>query len=333
MKNLFRMCNNSDFVTCIRNSNSSPDTIIHGLGGVIFWGAQTYMYVNIVHFFACVLVTFIYCALPTVNKNLYNRIVLRHNVSLLILGGILTVLGYCQVSECPFNSVATRVLWLSLQYFSNATVFWLNIVCFDITLTITRFCRIPNTGDRKDEDRKLIVYSMLVWGGALIPTMMAAIFEFVPQIPKDFILKANFMEASNGPKPIVNMYFFLLPACTLLFNNLLFVVTTYKIIKIQKSTELAVHNQKRLLREKYFIFLRLYLLMGAPWFFGTVMACLNMLVLLKICRTVQPVLWLFMLISHNKMKQYITNRLNTGRNCKSQFTQSNERLTSKVMKY
>lgn len=290
-------------------AKTSTDTIIHGLGAVTFWGAQTYMYVNIVHFLACIAVVIIYCTLPVAHKNLYNRVVLRHNVSLLIVGGILTLLGFCHlINDCLLNKVVVRLLWLNLQYFTNATVFWLNVVCFDMTLVITRFCWIPANGYRDDDDRKLTVYSILVWGGALVPTLMAAIFEFVPQVPSDFPLKANFTEASNGPRLIVNMYFFLLPACTLLCNNFLFALTTYNIIRVQRSTQLAVENQENLLRKKYFLFLRLYLFMGAPWFFGMVLACLNELVVLKVCRTLQPVLWLIMLASRRKIRLQLARR-------------------------
>lgn len=286
---------------------SKDDTIIHGLEGVKFWGAQTYMYVNIVHFFACAVVVIIYCSMPKANKNFYNRAVLQHNVSLLLVGGILALLGLCQLTDsCPFNDLAIRLLWLSLQYFTNATVFWLNAVSFDVTLMISRLCWISASEKRDDEDRKLLVYALAAYGGALLPTITAGLFEFAPQIAHDYWLKANFTEAANGPRPIVNMYFFLLPACTLFCNNLLFVVTTYNIVRVQRSTELATENQKVLLRERYFLFLRLYVLMGAPWFFGAVLACLNRLALLKVCRTMQPVLWMIVLASRAKIVHRLT---------------------------
>lgn len=210
------------------------------------------------------LVVLMYYTLSDANKNLYNGAVMRHNASLLMLVGILILLGYCQLSDCQFNKVTTRLLWLSLQYFTIVTIFWLNVICFDMTLVITRFCWIPAAGDREDENQKIVIYSILAWGGAMVPSVLAAFFEFIPQIPSDFLWKANFMEASNGPR--------------------LFVVTTYSIVKVQRSTEVAMKNQKILLRKKYILFLRLYLFMGAPWFFGTVLAGLNKLAVLKVCR-------------------------------------------------
>ncbi|XP_014213088.2 uncharacterized protein LOC106642741 [Copidosoma floridanum] len=311
-----------------RDSNISTESIINSityLKGVMFWGAQTYMYINIIHFFMCILVVIIYCALSDKNKNLYNRLVLRHNICLLLLGGILTLLGYCHMYKCCYGNLVTRLFWLSLQYFTNATVFWLNVICFDMTLVITRLSWIFNIVRREDENQKLIIYSLFVWCGALIPTLTAAIFEFVPLVPNDFFMKVNFIEASKGPRPVVNMYFFLVPAHTLFFNNLLFVFTTYSIVKIQQSTKLAIKNQESLLRKQYFLFLRLYVFMGAPWFFGTVLACFNKLVVLKMCRLMQPILWLIMLASRSKIRQHVIYKF-----LWKKFTWINKQSTKRV---
>ncbi|XP_058794241.1 uncharacterized protein LOC131665961 [Phymastichus coffea] len=232
-----------------RERESPPgDTIAHGLHAVEFWRAQTYTYVNIVHCLVCVLVVIIYCTLPKAKKNLYNRAVLQHNISLLILGGILTVLGLCQLSEeCPLNDLAIRLLWLSLQYFTNATVFWLHALSLGITPMISQLCWISASEKRDNEDRKLLFYVLAAYDGALLPTITAALFEFVPLIPGDHPLKANFIiEASN-------------------------------------------------------------VLMSAPWFFGTLLVCFNRLVVLKLCRTLQPVLWLVIITSSARAVHQLTN--------------------------
>lgn len=273
---------------------------IHNLGAVIFWGAQTYMSTNIAHVVLCTIVVVIYLSVPQLQRGLYNRAVVRHNICLMMTGVVLQMLGFCELGNCQFNDYLMIFSWLSLQYFTIATVFWLNVICYDMTLAITKFRWITGAGqhDNIDENRKIFIYGLFAWGGSFLPVILAGLCDYIPSVPKDFILKPNYLKFRDGPSPIVNLYFFLVPAFTLLLNNILFIYTTFKIIKIQRSTQIATSNQKNLLKKKYFLFLRLYLLMGAPWFFGMVLACLNKLVLLKTCRLIQPSLWLLILATH-----------------------------------
>lgn len=278
---------------------------------VFFWGAQTYMDTNVAHVILCTIVVVVYLSVPKLGKSIYNRAVLRHNVCLLLQGCILMFLGFCELCECPMSDDFATFLWIMLQYFTNATVFWLNVICFDMTLSITRFRWMVGSGQQtsQEENRRLLMYGVLAWGGALIPAIVAFILEFYPGIPDDFPLKPNYRQYRDGPNFIVNLYFFGIPLLTLFWNNVLFVFTTYKIIRIQQSTEIATRNNTNALKKKYFLFLQLYLLMGAPWFFGLLFACLNKLVILKICRMIWPILWLLMLATHKKIRRKIANKL------------------------
>lgn len=283
----------------------------HGLRTIVFWGAQTYMDTNVAHMILCIIVVIIYLFVPELGKSIHNRAVLRHNICLMSLGCILTLFGYCELRECPMSNGLTTFLWITLQYFTNATGFWLNVICFDMTLSITRFRWTVGSGQRtnREENRQLLLYGTFAWGGALIPAVIAFILEYYPGIPEDFPLKPNYIRYHGGPNLVVNLYFFGIPLITLFWNNVLFVFTTYKIIRIQRSTEIATRNQTNVLRKKYFLFLQMYLLMGAPWFFGSLLACMNNLVILKICRLYQPMLWLLMLPTHKKLRQKFSRNL------------------------
>ncbi|KAK2584502.1 hypothetical protein KPH14_006875 [Odynerus spinipes] len=292
------------------------------LDAVVFWGAKTYMSTNMAHVVLCIVVVVTYLTVAELRKGVYNRAVLRHNICLLALGCILTVLAYCDLCECPLNDNLTIFLWLLLQYFTLATVFWLNVICFGMTLCITRFRWTMGPGANTDREncRRMLFYGLFAWGGALLPTVIAAIFEYTPGIPTNFPLKPNYLRYRLGPNPTVNLYFFAIPLLTLFCNNVLFLFTTYKILRIQRSTKIATKNQSSVLTKKYFLFLRLYLLMGAPWFFGCLLACLNKLVILKICRLIQPILWLFMLLAPKKIRRKIVDKLCSARSDDHQGT-------------
>jgi len=307
-------------ITTINVANVSPnaskenkkETIYHGndLRTVYFWGAQTYMDTNVVHVVLCIVVVVVYLIIPELGKSIYNRAVLRHNFCLLVQGCMLQFLGYCHLCDCPINDNLAVLLWILQQYFTNATVFWLNVICFDMTLSITRFRWIVGSNNaNQEENRRFLLYGVFAWGGALIPAVVAFILEFCPGIPEDLSFKPNYRRYLNGPNYVVNLYFFGIPLITLFLNNVLFVFTTYKIIRIQQSTEIATRNHTNVLRKKYFLFLQMYLLMGAPWFFGLLFACLNKLVVLKICRMIWPILWLLMLATDKKLRQKFTSKL------------------------
>ncbi|XP_015185516.1 PREDICTED: uncharacterized protein LOC107071232 isoform X2 [Polistes dominula] len=274
---------------------------------LVFWGSRSYMATNAAHMIISIIVVLIYLFIPELRKGNYNHSVLQHNISLLGLGCILSYLCYCKY---PLADNLVIILWLSLQFFTVATFFWLNVICFDMTLCITRFRWTVGLSGNKEKDKykRILIYSVFAWGGALLPTVVAAIFEYTPGIPKNFPMKPNYVRYCLGPNPIVNLYFFALPLITLFCNNVLFLFTTYKIVRIQRSTEIATKNQSSALTKKYFLFLRLYLFMGAPWFFGSLLACLNKLVILKLCRLIQPILWLFMLLARKDIRHKIANR-------------------------
>lgn len=289
---------------------SDQHSTILNLGAVVFWGAQTYMSTNIAHVVLCIVVVAIYICVPGLRCGLHNRAVVRHNICVMMHGIILQILGICELVNCQINNYLMIFLWLCLQYFTIAAVFWLNVISYNMTLSITRFRWIAGNTKKNnpDEDRRLFSYGLFAWVGSMAPTLLAGLCDYIPGVPKEFLLKPNYVNFRNGQNLVVNMYFFAVPTFTLLLNNILFVYTTYRIIKIQRSTQIATRNKTNLLKKKYFLFLRLYLLMGAPWFFGMLLACFNKLIILKTCRLIQPSLWLLILATHpavvKKIKQW-----------------------------
>ncbi|XP_071581696.1 uncharacterized protein [Temnothorax nylanderi] len=300
----------------VANVSSQEDEteVVHhcnDLRSVFFWGAQTYMDTNVAHVVLSTIVVVVYLSVPELGRGIYNRAVLRHNVCLLLQGCLLTLLAYCNLCDVPISDDSETLLWILMQYFTNATVFWLNVICLDMALSITRFRWMTGSGQQtsQEENRRLLLYGVFAWGCAFLPAVVAVILEFCPGIPVDLPLKPNYRRYHDGPNYVVNIYFFGIPLLTLFWNNVLFVFTTYKIIRIRRSTEIATRNHTNALRKKYFLFLQLYLLMGAPWFFGLLFACMNKLVVMKICRLIWPILWLLMLAAHKKLRRKLANKL------------------------
>ncbi|XP_012265171.2 G-protein coupled receptor Mth2-like [Athalia rosae] len=280
-----------------------------------FWGADIAMHMNITHVVLCVFVVLLYLAFYDIGRRTYNRAVLIHNACLLCMGCTLTVLGVFTLCHHELHHIVAVLLWLTLQFFTLASTFWLNVICFDMTLVITQFRWLVGSFDNsaREENRRFHMYGIFAWGSAVIPTLLAGIMEICAVGSVSPVLRADYTKYHDGPNTTVNLYFFLLPLITLFFNNILFVYTSYKIFVIQRSTAIVNKNQSNVLWKKYFLFLRLYLLMGAPWFFGMLMACMNQLWILKTCRIAQPILWILMLVTHKKIRTRIADKLGFSR--------------------
>lgn len=292
----------------VAKCSNQHSTGILGMGAVVFWGAKIYMSTNLVHVTLGLVVIVVYLSVPERGRGLYSRAVVQHNICHMMQGIILQFLSGCELNDYHISDNMMIFFWLCLQYFTIATVFWLNNICFDITLSITRFRWMPGN-NFTGQSRKLYIYGIVGWTGPLIPVLIAGVCECMPQVSNNFFLKPHYLNFRNGPSVIVNMYFFLLPMFTLLLNNILFVFTTWKIIEIQRSTKIATKNRDNILKKNYFLFLNLYLLMGAPWYFGMLFACLNRLFVLKVCRLVQPIVWLLMLMTRMNIGNKIKNLL------------------------
>lgn len=297
------MSNGSEIFASCRKYESTSE----GIAKVMMWGTQTYMPANIAHVILCLTIIVIYYFVPELNKNLYNRAVLRHYASLMCLGIMLSTIGYIDLCHCEVNDRILTLLWLGLQFFTLSTVFWLNVICYDMTTVITKFEWHRSAPEDK---RRLFLYSIFVWTCSAVPVIFCGTFEFAPGIPNDYFLKANYLAYRGERRMVVNYYFFFLPTVTLIFNNVLFIYTTYKMIRINQSTEIATKNQSKTVKKKYFLFLKLYVLMGAPWFFGCLSAFIwNELIILKFCRVLQPALWIVILLADKKLRTTILEKM------------------------
>lgn len=269
---------------------------------LFFWGATIVVFANLIYIFPYIIVIVFFFAIGDLRKRAYDKAVLGYNASQLAIAVVLAIIGYFVLCHKPITPAWIYiVLGLTLQFLTVASVFWLNVICFDMTLVITRFRWIPGSDiTGSEENRKFRMYAAYAWGGGAIVTAITCFVEFSPWIPASSPLKPNFERFDDGANYAVIFYVSTVPMITLILNNVLFVYTTYKVIKIRKSTAVANENNKNV-RKKYFVFLRLYLLMDAPWILGVLAAVYSDLWSLKFCRMLQPILMLLAILPKNKI--------------------------------
>ncbi|XP_072757805.1 probable G-protein coupled receptor Mth-like 3 [Anoplolepis gracilipes] len=73
-----------------------------------------------------------------------------------------------------------------IRYFSSlASNFWLSAMSFDMWLTFRNFRSL--TKKPEQQNRKKLLYSIIVWGIPFILTIICIIMDFVPSVPKNMI--------------------------------------------------------------------------------------------------------------------------------------------------
>lgn len=283
--------------TCTKTRISGTEQCDSLFTPLNFWGVSIVVFANMIYIFPYLIVVIFCLVVPDVRRRAYDKAVLCYNACQFTVAVILLVMGYFVLCHKPMMSMCYVFLGLTLMFLTIASVFWMFIICFDMTLVITRIRWVPSTdGKEKGESRKFTMYSICVWGGAFVPTAFTCLVELLPMIPKNSPIKPNFERFDDGANLSVIIHVMTIPLIACVINNILFVYTTYKIIQIRRSTAIANENRLKSAKKKYFVLLRLYLLMDAPWLIGILAATFPDLWVLKFCRMVQPILMLLAIL-------------------------------------
>ncbi|XP_076754849.1 G-protein coupled receptor Mth2, partial [Xylocopa sonorina] len=262
-----------------------------------FWGANIVIFANIIYIIPYLIVVLVYAAVPGLGKRAYNKAVICYNVSQIILNGILIGIGACILCHVPIQSNIYIFTGLTIMFLTISSTFWLFVICIDMTLAITRFrYTLPTGSTRQEEKKKFLTYATWTWGGSFLPTVLACVAELSPLLPQLSPIRPNFSKFDDGANLAVILYVTTFPALACLANTILFCYTSYKMILIQKATSVATASNNHLrintVKKRYFLFLRLYLLMDAPWITSALAAAFTDLWILKFLRMIQPILML-----------------------------------------
>ncbi|KAK2584501.1 hypothetical protein KPH14_006874 [Odynerus spinipes] len=263
-----------------------------------FWGANIVVFANVIYIAPYVIVIFIYSTVSGIRKRAYDGAVISYNITQIVLNSILIAVGWLILCQATVHISVYTFSCLALMFLSISSTFWLFVICIDMTLVITRFRWTPPADpkqQRTQEKRKFLVYSAWVWGASFVPTAFACIVELSSFVPESSPIKPNFGNFANGPNVAVIVYVATLPVLVCLMNSALFFYTTYKIITMKKSTSIASKTSTKA-KESYFMFLKLYFLMDAPWVTSTLGAIYTELWVFKFFRMIQPILMLIVIL-------------------------------------
>ncbi|XP_058793044.1 uncharacterized protein LOC131665273 [Phymastichus coffea] len=254
---------------------------------VEIYGAKMMIFANIIYLFFYAPMFLLYIIIPKMCRRAYDKAVLTFITVQVLLSFIIITIGHYILCHKHLGRLAISLLGISLMTLTVASCCWLLVISFDVASTITKFRWAPASGVKGlDENRKFRIYSLWVSIGTFVPAIFSTILQFSP-IPDEHFIKPNFHNMSTVNYRVV-IHTAIVPVLVAIASNVLFIVSTIKMINIQKSTSVANENRKARVKKKYILYLKLYLLMVAPYLTGVLGSSFENLWILKFIRIVQP---------------------------------------------
>ncbi|XP_011696771.1 PREDICTED: G-protein coupled receptor Mth2-like [Wasmannia auropunctata] len=150
-----------------------------------------------------------------------------------------------------------------------ASFFWLNVMCFDIWWTFGGFRSLQGSMKQR-ERKKFLMYSIYAWGSASLLSIICAIMDFVPSVPKELIRpeigESKCWFHTDEARAI---YFYGPMSVTVICNICLFISTALKIVRHKKDTahhlrgsESRRHDDNK---QWFNLYLKLFIVMGINW--------------------------------------------------------------------
>ncbi|XP_023306030.2 G-protein coupled receptor Mth2 isoform X3 [Lucilia cuprina] len=212
-----------------------------------------------------------------------------------------------------------KIIGYTAYYFFMAAFFWLSVISFDLwhnfrgTRGINRF----------QEKKRFAMYSVYSWGIPIIFLIGTWFMQERVDIP--YAWKPGI---GGGEYCWINMltwsglvYFFAPIMGIIVANIIMFIMTAMKIHKVQREMAriMAREDSTRNLRnekDKFGLFLRLFLVMGVTWsleivsyFVGVDKPWSKIFYVADICNAIQGFLIFMLFVMKKKVKQLITNRM------------------------
>lgn len=232
-----------------------------------------------------------------------------------------------------------------LAYYAFMASFcWLSVISFDL------FYNILTPSGRRNEKKRLVLYSVYAWGSALILvglTYAAQQSSFIPHDWKPQIGSAErcWLQVRVGWSAL--LYFYGPTILIIGFNTAMFILTARRINAVQKETKRMLERKEsqrsiRSEKDKFGIFLRLFIVMGVTWsmeiasyIVGEETFFSKFFILTDILNAIQGFLIFVLFVMRKKIKQYLHNRLFSDRkgrhghlSCRTTNSSTNIPMTS-----
>jgi G protein-coupled receptor Mth (Methuselah protein) len=255
---------------------------------------------------------FIYGFIPEL-RNLHGKCLMCYIVSLLLF-----YLGLIIVNcEVTFN--AHEPSCIVFGYFVLIGVqfcfFWLNVMCYDLWSAF----KVGMTS-RGSDKKRFLFYCLYAFGVPILFIFIVYIIDSTEFIPKDYRPEIGLFRCYIKTSTLAESIYVYIPiSIILLINIALYSITAMTIYRVQKETAVIrrgdsqTHSKMESDRNKFTLYLRLFVLMGVTWTMEAISFYLGkdheaVFYITDILNCIQGVIIFFMFVWKPKIKKLIVRR-------------------------
>ncbi|XP_050452215.1 G-protein coupled receptor Mth-like [Cataglyphis hispanica] len=227
----------------------------------------------------CMLIIFlVYSIFPELNS-IHSFILHRYSSMLLIQYMTEIIIRTEIINQIYFCIVEGLVMY----FCSLANAFWLNVMSFNMWCTFRKIRSLQR--NVKQQETKKLMYSICVWGGSLILTIICIIIELIPNnsMPNYMIRPQFDTDWCWFGDSVAYQFYYLWPISICFINSIsLFISTALKITRYEKATARHLGNSesrsyndnKRWFNLYLKLFTMLFILMIVNWIITIISAFL-----------------------------------------------------------
>ncbi|XP_061496511.1 uncharacterized protein LOC1276880 [Anopheles gambiae] len=237
--------------------------------------------------------------------------------SLMCYVACLTV-GYLLLALMRFSVYSYRSGWcVATGYLVYAALlasfFWLNVMAFDI------FWTFGGSRGRSSERRKFLYYSLYGWGAPLVIVALVALLDNTEFVHESMRPQIGAEQCFVSTEMLIGFLYMYLPMLLLVSANVtFFAVTAYRIFRMEQATASALSGESRRHtkyekdRNRYSLYLRLFIIMGVTWTVEFVTWLVRepswLIYLVDICNCLTGIFIFVLFVWKQKVKQLLLKR-------------------------
>ncbi|KAG5672361.1 hypothetical protein PVAND_002494 [Polypedilum vanderplanki] len=282
------------------------------------------------------IITFLVYAFVPELRNLHGKCLMCYVLSLIIF-----YISLCLIQLDLESMNAGTFGCTFLAYISYLSVFlcffWLNVMCYDIWSTFRGNIRRGRGSDQK----KFLLYSLYAFGSAFSITFLVFIIDTFELVHQDYLPEFGQHNCWIKHERKIEMIYVYAPITIIIIVNIiLYSWTAFKIFKVQKetsvirNTESRKHSKVEADTDRYFLYLRLFIIMGVTWSMESISWVFQSVWIFYVCdflNCIQGLIIFILFVWKPKVKQLIIKRYRSLRKlppANTQFAHTNTTTTS-----
>ncbi|GFS82189.1 g-protein coupled receptor Mth2 [Nephila pilipes] len=204
----------------------------------------------------------VFCGVSAV-RNLPGCCLASLSLSLLMAYLLFLIVGVVNTgSSCPHFG-------LCIYYFFLTSFFWMNAIAFDVWRSFRAVMRELRISRHKVPWRRFLLYSLYSWTVPGILAMLVKIFDSTDVLSEDMRPSFGNQFCWFGQRRALLIFFAVPLIIVMILNAAFFLDVTYV---ISRATLKTSRSHEATLKKRFFMFMKLALIMGLTWIVGLVAA-------------------------------------------------------------